>query len=102
MNIMSVLQRTPQLLTVPIKNLGFNSSTKRIAVDLALALLCYCADDDAVGNRTSMNDGLGSVTYTYNQLSRMTSEARTFSDPANASIDGLKKAFPTTTTSRDN
>ena len=32
---------------------------------------------DAVGNRTLMNDGLGSVSYVYNQLSRMTSETRT-------------------------
>ena len=33
---------------------------------------------DAVGNRTSMTDGLGLVSYNYNQLSRMTSETRTF------------------------
>ncbi len=32
---------------------------------------------DAVGNRTSMNDGLGSATYNYNSLSRITSETRT-------------------------
>lgn len=33
---------------------------------------------DAAGNRISMSDGLGSVTYSYDQLSRLTSEARTF------------------------
>jgi YD repeat-containing protein len=33
---------------------------------------------DAAGNRTSMNDGLGSVSYGHDQLSRMTSETRTF------------------------
>ena len=33
---------------------------------------------DAAGNRTSMTDGLGSVTYNYNMLSQMTSETRTF------------------------
>jgi YD repeat-containing protein len=36
---------------------------------------------DAVGNRTSMTDGLGFVNYVYSQLSRLNSEARTFSDP---------------------
>lgn len=34
---------------------------------------------DAAGNRTSMTDGMGSVSYAYDQLSRMTSETRTFS-----------------------
>ena len=33
---------------------------------------------DAAGNRTSMTDGLGSVSYVYNQLSQLTSETRTF------------------------
>ena len=33
---------------------------------------------DSAGNRTSMTDGLGSVSYAYNTLSRMTSETRTF------------------------
>ena len=33
---------------------------------------------DAAGNRTSMTDGLGSVSYVYDQLSRLTSETRTF------------------------
>lgn len=33
---------------------------------------------DAAGNRTSMTDGLGSVSYNYDQLSRLTSETRTF------------------------
>jgi RHS repeat-associated protein len=34
---------------------------------------------DAAGNRTAMTDGLGSVSYGYDQLSRMSSETRTFS-----------------------
>jgi YD repeat-containing protein len=33
---------------------------------------------DAAGNRTSMNDGLGSTSYNYDSLSRLTSETRTF------------------------
>jgi YD repeat-containing protein len=33
---------------------------------------------DAVGNRTSMSDGTGSIGYVYNSLSRITSETRTF------------------------
>jgi YD repeat-containing protein len=33
---------------------------------------------DAAGNRISMTDGPGSCTYNYDQLSRMTSETRTF------------------------
>jgi RHS repeat-associated protein len=33
---------------------------------------------DGAGNRTSMNDGLGSMSYGYDQLSRLTSETRTF------------------------
>jgi YD repeat-containing protein len=35
---------------------------------------------DAAGNRTSMTDGLGSVSYVYNTMSQMTSETRTFND----------------------
>jgi RHS repeat-associated protein len=35
---------------------------------------------DAAGNRTSMTDGLGSKSYVYDQLSRMTSETRTFAN----------------------
>ena len=37
---------------------------------------------DAAGNRTSMNDGVGSHAYAYNSLSRLSSETRTISDPA--------------------
>lgn len=33
---------------------------------------------DAAGNRTSMSDGFGTKSYAYDQLSRMTSETRTF------------------------
>jgi YD repeat-containing protein len=48
---------------------------------------------DSAGNRTSMIDGLGSVTYEYDTLSRMRSEARTFSDPSNSSINGVTKTI---------
>jgi len=34
---------------------------------------------DAVGNRISMSDGLGGMSYQYNSLSQLTSETRTFS-----------------------
>jgi YD repeat-containing protein len=47
---------------------------------------------DAVGSRTFMSDGLGSVSYQYDQLSRMTSETRTFADPGNA-INGVTKTI---------
>ena len=33
---------------------------------------------DAAGNRLSMSDGMGSVTYGYDQLSQLTSETRSF------------------------
>jgi YD repeat-containing protein len=33
---------------------------------------------DSVGNRTSMTDGLGSISYAYNTDSQLTSETRTF------------------------
>jgi RHS repeat-associated protein len=33
---------------------------------------------DAAGNRTSMSDGLGAVSYVYNNLAQMSSETRTF------------------------
>ena len=36
---------------------------------------------DPAGNRTSMIDGLGSVSYNYDPLSRLQSETRQFSDP---------------------
>jgi YD repeat-containing protein len=35
-------------------------------------------DYDSAGNRTSMSDGLGSVSYQYDTLSRLTSETRSF------------------------
>jgi YD repeat-containing protein len=41
---------------------------------------------DAAGNRTSMIDGLGSQSYGYDQLSRMTSETRTFTGVGNYTI----------------
>lgn len=36
---------------------------------------------DAAGNRTSITDGLGSVSYVRNSLSQMISETRNFNDP---------------------
>ena len=36
---------------------------------------------DGAGNRTSMTDSLGNVSYSYDQLSRMTSEVRYFTTP---------------------
>jgi YD repeat-containing protein len=48
---------------------------------------------DAAGNRSSMTDGSGSVSYQYNQLSRMTSETRTFSDASNASINNVSRTI---------
>ena len=41
---------------------------------------------DAAGNRTSMTDGVGSRAYTYDQLSRMTSETQSF--------NGLAGTYP--------
>src|SRR2546422_4135600 len=41
---------------------------------------------DAAGNRTSMNDGLGSMSYGYDSLSRMTSETRTFTNVGSYSL----------------
>jgi YD repeat-containing protein len=46
-------------------------------------------DYDAAGNRASMNDGFGNKTYSYNQLSQLLSETRTFSDPNNSAINGV-------------
>ena len=43
---------------------------------------------DAAGNRTSMTDGLGSVSYGYDQLSRLTSETRYFSALWNSPTGG--------------
>ncbi|HKP84132.1 MAG TPA: hypothetical protein VJT69_19095 [Pyrinomonadaceae bacterium] len=48
---------------------------------------------DAAGNRTSMSDGMGTVSYQYNQLSRLTSESRTFNDPANTAINGVVRTI---------
>ncbi len=42
---------------------------------------------DAAGNRTSMTDGLGSATYNYDQLSRMSSETRNFTGLGNFTIN---------------
>jgi YD repeat-containing protein len=39
---------------------------------------------DALGNRTQMTDGLGTVAYTYNNLSQLTSETRDFTDTLSA------------------
>ncbi|HEV2705405.1 MAG TPA: hypothetical protein VGV59_05745, partial [Pyrinomonadaceae bacterium] len=50
-------------------------------------------DYDAAGNRVTMVDGFGTVNYQYDTLSRLTSETRTFSDPANSSINGQAKTL---------
>ncbi|HSD47972.1 MAG TPA: hypothetical protein VLB87_15195, partial [Pyrinomonadaceae bacterium] len=41
---------------------------------------------DAVGNRTAMTDALGSTSYSYDQLSRLTSETRGFTGVGNYTI----------------
>jgi YD repeat-containing protein len=41
---------------------------------------------DAAGNRTSMTDGLGSVSYVYDQISQLTSETRTFNGVGSFSL----------------
>lgn len=43
---------------------------------------------DAAGNRKLMNDGMGSVTYTYDQLSRLMSETRQFSSLSGSASGG--------------
>src|SRR4029077_9812733 len=43
---------------------------------------------DAAGNTHAMTDGLGTVTYTYDQLSRLTSELRHFTGLASTSTGG--------------
>ncbi|HEX7333219.1 MAG TPA: Ig-like domain-containing protein [Pyrinomonadaceae bacterium] len=43
---------------------------------------------DAAGNRKRMTDGLGEVNYTYDQLSRLTSETRFFSNLSNSPTGG--------------
>jgi YD repeat-containing protein len=43
---------------------------------------------DATGDRTSMTDGLGSVNYSYDQLSRLTSEMRYFGALGSSSTSG--------------
>ena len=43
---------------------------------------------DAAGNRTSMTDGLGTKSYSYNQLSQLMSETRTFADPSPPYLNG--------------
>lgn len=48
---------------------------------------------DAAGNRTSMTDGLGTLSYGYDQLSRLTSETRTFTDPDNTAINGVAQTL---------
>jgi len=41
---------------------------------------------DAAGNRTAMTDGLGTTTYSFDQLSRLTSETRGFTGVGNYTI----------------
>ena len=72
---------------------GYNSRHLRTSITYAApggitvpAPVTFAYDD--AGNRTSMTDGTGSVTYQYNQLSQLTSEARQFS--------GLSGSYPIT------
>lgn len=48
---------------------------------------------DAAGNRTGMTDGSGSVTYNYDQLSRLTSEIRHFSGLSSSSSSTLSYSY---------
>jgi YD repeat-containing protein len=48
---------------------------------------------DAAGNRISMTDGLGTVSYTYDELSQLKSEARTFNDPGNSAMNGVVRSL---------
>ncbi len=49
---------------------------------------------DALGNRTQMTDGLGTVNYAYNDLSQMTAETRLFTDTlSNAPTGGFKLEY---------
>lgn len=43
---------------------------------------------DGAGNRISMTDGIGSMSYVYDQLSRLTSETRNFADPVTPFLNG--------------
>ena len=43
---------------------------------------------DGAGNRISMTDGMGTMSYQYDQLSRLTSETRNFSDPVSPFLSG--------------
>ncbi len=48
---------------------------------------------DAAGNRISMTDGMGSMNYVYDQLSRLKSETRTFNDPGNPTVNGVARVL---------
>ncbi len=49
---------------------------------------------DALGNRTQMTDGLGTVNYEYNQLSQMTAENRIFNTSlSDAPVGGYKLQY---------
>jgi hypothetical protein len=50
-------------------------------------------DYDSAGNRIWMTDGLGRVDYSYDTLSRLLSETRTFNDPANPSITNVAQTL---------
>jgi len=48
---------------------------------------------DAAGNRTSMTDGLGGQSYSYDQLSRMSSETRTIAGVGSFTLGYTYNAF---------
>jgi RHS repeat-associated protein len=63
----------------------FGYNNRHLATSISYGVPAGVADTpnvslgyDAAGNRTSMTDGLGSVSYGYDQLSRLTSETRMF------------------------
>lgn len=57
-----------------VTNVAYDTSQAPGVVSTPSASFGY----DSAGNRTSMTDGLGSMSYTYDELSRLTSETRTF------------------------
>jgi RHS repeat-associated protein len=59
-----------------VTSLTYNVTADPTGLTAATATVNFAYD--AAGNRTSMSDGLGSATYSYNNLSQMESETRSF------------------------
>ena len=66
-----------------VTNIGWTVPTGSGIVDPADVTFSY----DNLGNRTQMTDGLGTQTYAYDSLSRMTSETRAFTGFNSYTID---------------